>query len=262
MYINQINILVACEESDEVRGRLAAMGFNAWACDIQPNRNPNANHFKCSLEEVINGFYKCNCGNVYPERWGKNCCSLGSTFYQWDVMIGFPPCTDICVSGSAWFEQKRKDGRQQAGIDFFMMLVNADIKHIAIENPVGIMSKVYKKPNQIIHPFYFGDMVSKKTCLWLKKLPLLYHNKSINLFDDKISHVKPHFTEYESIRAKSGIKRYSGVIMNTWYKSKEERSRERSKTFPGIAQAMAEQWGKYLIEHYNLKNNRHEQQTK
>lgn len=214
-----IRILIACEESDEVRGRFEKLGFDAWSCDLQPNRNPNAKHYRGDVFDIIND--------------------------GWDCMIAFPPCTDLAVSGAAWFEEKRKDGRQQKAIEFFMSIVNANIKHIAIENPVGIMSNHYKKPTQIIQPYYFGDEVRKKTCLWLKNLPPLYHNNTVNLFDDKITHKAPVLIERPSKKNKSGITTFSGPA-DKWFRTKEERSRERSKTYPGIAQAMATQWGEYL----------------
>lgn len=206
-----VNILVACEESDEVRGRFEAKGFNAVSCDLQANRNPNAKHYQGSVFDIIN---------------------LG-----WDLMIAFPPCTHLAVSGAAWFEQKRKDGRQQQGIDFFMAMVNAPIPRIAIENPIGIMSTIYRKPDQVIQPYYFGDEASKKTCLWLKNLPKLYHNAKPNLFDTTVTHVsKGEIVEFES-----------GCKMPKWYADAwklppAERSKLRSKTFPGIANAMVEQW--------------------
>ena len=205
-------VLVACEESDEVRGRFEALGFDAWSCDLQPNRNPNAKHYQGNVFDIIND--------------------------GWDAMIAFPPCTHLAVSGAAWFEQKRKDGRQQEGIDFFMAMVNAPIKKIAIENPMGIMSTVYKKPTQIIQPYYFGDEVSKKTCLWLKNLPPLYHNAQPNLFDDKVTHVG----KGEMITFESGCKMPKWYA-DAWRLPKEERSKLRSKTFPGIAQAMVDTWG-------------------
>lgn len=215
-----IKILIACEESDEVRGRFEKLGFDAWSCDLVGNRNPNAKHYKGNVFDIIND--------------------------GWDAMIAFPPCTHLAVSGAAWFEQKRKDGRQKEGIKFFIDIVNAPIKHIAVENPVGIMSKIYRKPSQVIQPYYFGDEAQKTTCLWLKNLPLLYHNSSINLFDNQVTHVG----KGEFITHKSGKK------MPKWYSdafklAKEERAKIRSKTFPGIAQAMAEQWGEYLLNEYN-----------
>lgn len=211
---NGIRILIACEESDEVRGRFEQMGFDAWSCDLQDNRNPNAKHYKGNIFDIIND--------------------------NWEAMIAFPPCTHLAVSGARHFEQKRKDGRQQQGIDFFMAMVNAPIKHIAIENPIGIMSKLYRKPDQIIHPYYFGDEVTKSTCLWLKNLPKLFHSQNIDLFNKEIT----HSSKGEIVTFKSG-KRMHSFFAKTFGDSKV-----RSKTFPGIAKAMAEQWGEYLINKY------------
>ena len=217
-------ILIACEESDEVRGRFEKLGFDAWSCDIQPNRNINAKHYQCDVFEIINN--------------------------NWDIMIAFPPCTHLAVSGAAHFEKKRADGRQQDAIDFFMALVNAPIKHIAIENPIGIMSNLYRKPNQVIHPFYFGDEARKSTCLWLKNLPLLYHNASPNLFDDKITHVGQgdffYWTDWKTGKQKRQPKWYADAFMKPGIDA-NERSKLRSKTFPGIAEAMSEQWGNYIL---------------
>ena len=214
-------ILIACEESDEVRGRFEKLGFDAWSCDIQPNRNINAKHYQCDIFEIIND--------------------------NWDAMIAFPPCTHLAVSGSQWFEQKIKDGRQKEGINFFLKIAKANIKHIAIENPIGIMSKNYMPPSQIIQPYYFGDKAQKTTCLWLKNLPKLYHNATPNLFDDIITHTdKGEFIEW--IDKKTGKLKKQPL----WYAQArslkgEERSKVRSKTFPGIADAMAKQWSDYIL---------------
>ena len=222
--MKKIKILIACEESDEVRSRFEELGFDAWSCDIQPNRNPNAKHYECDIFEVIN---------------------LG-----WDAMIAFPPCTHLAVSGAAWFEQKIKDGRQQEGIDFFMAMINAPIKYIAVENPIGVMSGLYRKPDQIIHPYYFGDTYSKSTCLWLKNLPKLYHNDKPNLFDKNVTHTsKGEFHEWVDSKTgktkKQALWHYEAFKKNM---TKDERSKIRSKTFPGIANAMANQWGNFLKE--------------
>ena len=131
-----LRVLIACEESDEVRGRFEALGFDAWSCDLQENRNPKAKHYKGNVFDIINE--------------------------NWDMMIAFPPCTHLAVSGAAYFKQKQESGVQQEAIDFFLKLANANIKHIAIENPVGIMSKHFRKPDQIIHPYYFGDEARKE----------------------------------------------------------------------------------------------------
>lgn len=212
-----MRILIGCEESDEVRGRFEKLGFDAWSCDILPNRSNTPKHLQTDIFEILN--------------------------LNWDVLIAFPPCTHLASSGAAWFEKKRKDGRQKEGIDFFMKLVNANIKHIAIENPIGTMSNLYRRPDQIIHPFYFGDAASKSTCLWLKNLPVLYHNKTINLFDDVVTHVKPNFVLYKSKKNKSGLSKHNPDFQ---IGNGARRSQIRSKTFPGIAEAMATQWGQYL----------------
>lgn len=144
------------------------------------------------------------------------------------MIIAFPPCTHLAVSGAAWFEQKRKDGRQQQGIDFFMQFANCKCEKMAIENPIGIMSKLWRKPDQIIQPWQFGDEFQKSTCLWIKGLPKLEPTKIVG---------KGKMVQYAS-----------GARMPEWYANAykckpEERAKLRSKTFPGIAQAMADQWG-------------------
>lgn len=219
-----MRILIACEESDEVRSRFEKIGFDAYSCDIQPNRNPNAKHFQCDIFDILNN--------------------------EWLAMIAFPPCTHLAVSSAAWFDKKRQDGRQVKAIEFFMQIVNAPIKHICIENPVGIMSKQYKRPTQIIQPYYFGDKAQKTTCLWLKNLPPLYHNAAPNLFDNKVTHTdKGEFFEWKD--KKTGkIKRQPLWFKQARSLKPNERSKTRSKTFPGIAQAMADQWGEYLKNIY------------
>lgn len=220
MSYKNLKILIACEESDTLRSRFENLGFNAYSCDILPNRNNSNKHLQTDVFKIIHE--------------------------SWDVMIAFPPCTDLATSGARWFKEKQKNGVQQQSIDFFLKLANSNIKHIAIENPIGIMSKIYRKPDQIIQPYFFGDSAQKTTCLWLKKLPKLYHNKTPNLFDDKITHVeKGEFIKFDS-----------GKKMSKWYSDafkfkKEERAKIRSKTFEGIADAMSIQWGEYLKNLYN-----------
>jgi hypothetical protein len=208
-----MKILIACEESQAVCIEFRKRGHEAYSCDV------------------------IECSGGHPD-WHIKCDVLEQLDKGWDMMIAFPPCTHLCVSGAAWFEEKKKDGRQQSGIDFFMRFTNCDIQKIAIENPVGIMSGLYRKPDQIIQPYYFGDSFSKKTCLWLKNLDPLYHNEHPTLFDSNVTHVD----KGEQVTLSSG------KTMPKWYSdafklSPDERSKERSKTFPGIARAMAEQWG-------------------
>jgi len=157
---------------------------------------------------------------------------------KFDLMIAFPPCTDLAVSGARHFERKIADGSQAKSIQFFMDVINADVERIAVENPIGIMSRLYKKPNQIIQPYWFGDKAQKSTCLWLKNLPNL---EPTNIVE------KGEFKEWND-RKTGKLKRQA-----LWYyealqkaKSPEERRTLRSKTFQGIANAMAEQWTKNL----------------
>jgi hypothetical protein len=155
--------------------------------------------------------------------------------FQWDLIIAHPPCTYLTVTGNRWFNVekygekaiKRMQLREEAK-DFFMAFVNADCEHIAIENPVGIMSTAYRKPNQYIQPWWFGDPYEKRTGLWLKNLPALVATNP----------VKPEPRQQFK----------SGKSLPAWYSNLpvKDRERIRSQTFPGIAQAMAIQWSKYI----------------
>lgn len=208
-----MRVLVACEESQVVTKAFRAKGHEAYSCDL------------------------IDCSGGHPE-WHIKGDVLQHLNNGWDMMIAFPPCTHICVSGAAWFEKKKRDGRQQQGIDFFMDLVFAPMSRIAIENPIGIMSTEYKKPTQIIHPFYFGDPISKATCLWLEHLPPLESFETDTLFNKK-TWISP-----EIYTTPSGVK-YDKWWYNTGLITikNDKRAKERSKTFHGIANAMAEQWG-------------------
>lgn len=206
---------MACEESQAVCKELRAKGHEAYSCDVLPCSGGHPEwHLQGDVLNYLDGL------PVFAPA--------GFHLAKWDMMIAFPPCTHLAVSGAAWFEEKRKDGRQQKGIDFFMKMINAPIEKIAVENPVSIMSTHYRKPDQIINPFQFGDPVPKKTCLWLKNLPLL---------------VPTNIVEPEYIIGKRDGKKYSVIHYQSVGKDPTERSRIRSKTFPGIAKAMAEQWG-------------------
>ena len=184
-----MKILVACEESQAVTIELRRLGHEAYSCDIIP------------------------CSGGHPE-WHLQVDALELLKMKWDMILAFPPCTHLAVSGARYFEQKRKDGRQQAAIDFFMRFANSDCPRIAIENPVGIMSTVWKKPDQIIQPWQFGHGETKKTCLWLKGLPPLIPTEIVEGREQRIWKMPPS----------------------------EDRAKNRAKTFPGIARAMAEQW--------------------
>ena len=191
-------ILVACEESQAVTIELRKLGHEAYSCDI------------------------VECSGGHPE-WHLQQDVVPLLKEDWDMIIAFPPCTHLAVSGAAWFEEKRKDGRQQEGIDFFMKFANANCERLAIENPVGIMSTQWRKPDQIVQPYEFGHMEQKKTCFWLKGLPKLVGTDNVKDEMMKLSKKERERIHYLS--------------------PGPERAKLRSKTFPGIAKAMAEQWG-------------------
>jgi len=204
-----MRILLACEESQEVTKRLRAKGHEAFSCDILP------------------------CSGGKPE-WHLQQDVTELLKQKWDMIIAFPPCTFLTVTGNRWFNIERygdkaikRHADRKEAIEFFMMFANADCDKIVIENPVGVMSSHYQKPNQIVNPYQFGDPFEKKTCLWIKGLPNLVPTNIVE---------PPKRTEFAS-----------GKSMPTWYADawklpKEERAKLRSKTFPGIAEAMTEQW--------------------
>lgn len=196
-----MRVLIACEYSGIVREAFAKRGHDAWSCDILPTEI-EGQHFQCDIFKVID---------------------MG-----WDLMIAHPPCTHLAVSGAAWFKEKIADGRQQAGLDFVKKLMDAPINKICIENPVSVISSKIRKPDQIIQPYYFGNTDVKKTCLWLKNLPLLKHTNV----------VEPEYYYCKSKKSKSGFSR-SGKV----YKMGSGYGKQRSKFFPEIAEAMASQWG-------------------
>ena len=198
-----MKILLACEESQTVTKAFRALGHEAYSCDILPASGGYTQwHIQNDVVEVLKD--------------------------QWDMIIAFPPCTHLASSGAAWFEAKRADGRQQQAIDFFMIFANHPCEKIAIENPVGIISSYYRKPNQIIQPWQFGDSYSKRTCLWLKGLPNLVPTDVVD---------PGEMVTFDSGRTMP--KWYA----DAWKLSSGDRSKARSKTFPGIAEAMAKQWG-------------------
>ncbi len=205
-----MRVLVACEESQAVTIELRKLGHEAYSCDLLPCSGGHPEwHIQEDVFEVI----------------GRG----------WDMMIAFPPCTDLAVSRARHFERKIADGSQQKSIQFFMDLINAPIAKIAVENPIGIMSSRFRKPDQIIQPWMFGDKAQKSTCLWLKGLDKLEATDIVE---------KGEFFEFVS---KKGEKKR----MPMWYykalsqaKTPEQRRTLRSKTFPGIAKQMAVQWTK------------------
>ena len=206
-----MKILVACEESQAVTKELRRLGHEAYSCDIIECSGGHPEwHIKGDVLPLLNGDCEFNTMD------GENHYLSG----RWDMIIAFPPCTDLAVSGARHFAKKRADGRQQASIDFFMKFANAHCDMIAIENPVGIMSTRFRKPDQIINPYQFGHPETKKTCLWLKNLQPLEETENVYAY---------MMTLPEKERSRIH-----------WMGSGH--AKERSKTYPGIARAMAEQW--------------------
>lgn len=208
-----MKVLVACEESQRVCIEFRRLGHEAYSCDILP------------------------CSGGHPEWHIQD--DVLNHLDGWDMIIAHPPCTYLTVTGNRWFDTekygdkalKRIKEREKA-VDFFLKFVNADCKRIAIENPIGYMSTFYRKPDQIIQPYMFGEPQRKATCLWLKGLVPL---KPTNIVDPIV------------IKYKNGKGTDNPWHMKTMCLPKEERSRIRSQTFKGIAKAMAEQWGKIVI---------------
>ena len=198
-----MRVLVACEFSGVVRDAFIKAGHTALSCDLMPTDKPGP-HYQGDVMDII----------------GRG----------WDLMIAHPPCTHLAVSGARHFAKKRADGRQQEGIDFFMALARAAIPRYAIENPIGIMSNIWRKPDQIIQPWQYGHSVTKSTCLWLKGLPAL---TPTDIVDKGVTWT-----------AKSG-KRMSQWYYDSSCLNPKEREKMRNKTFQGIADAMADQWGIY-----------------
>lgn len=189
-----MKILIACEESQRVCKVFRELGHEAYSCDIIPTRGDHPEwHIQDDVLNHLSG---------------------------WDMMIAFPPCTNLCVSGARWFPEKIADGRQQKSIDFFMTLVNAPIYRIAIENPIGIISSRYRKPDQIIQPWMFGHGETKATCLWLKNLPKLVPTNIAEGREHRIHNMPPG----------------------------PNQSRDRSVTYMGIAEAMGKQWGVHEVK--------------
>jgi len=194
-----MKVLVACEFSGTVRDAFAAKGHDAWSCDLLPSDKPG-NHYQGDVFDIIND--------------------------GWDLMIAHPPCTYLTISANKWYKDQpprnsgvlvggaRREARAQA-IEFFMKFINAPIHKIAVENPIGVISSVYRKPNQVLQPWMFGHGETKATCLWLKNLPNLTPTDIVNGRQQRLHELSPG----------------------------KDRWKERSKTFQGIADAMANQWG-------------------
>lgn len=195
-----MRVLIGCESSGAVREAFRRRGHDAWSCDILPADDASPHHLQCDVR------------TVFSEGW--------------DLGLFHPPCTHLAVSGAAHFEAKRADGRQQAAIEFFMECAEAPIPRVGVENPVCIMSSVWREPDQIIQPHEFGHPEFKTTCLWLKGLPVLRATKRLPI------------PERDSAE---------WVAWNRVHRMppSADRWKLRSKTYSGIAEAFADQWSDY-----------------
>jgi len=182
-----MKVLIACEFSGIIRDAFIARGHDAWSCDLIPSERPGK-HYQGDVFDII--------------------------YENWDLVIAHPPCTDLASSGARWFKEKIADGRQQLSIDFFMRFTRLNIP-FAIENPIGIMSTIYRKPDQIIQPWQYGHGETKATCLRLNNLPILKPTNIVTGREPKVHYMSPS----------------------------EDRAKNRSRTYTGIAEAMAAQWG-------------------
>ena len=200
-------VLIACEYSGTVREAFKRRGFDAWSCDLLPTEIPGQ-HIDGDVLQVFR--------------------------QHWDLIIAHPPCTHLAVSGAKHFPAKRADGRQAKAIEFFLAMANAPANYVAVENPVCIMSSIYRPADQIIQPYMFGHEATKTTCLWLKNLPKL----------------KPTNVVGKGERAVTK----GGKSLPKWYNlpPSPDRWKERSRTFKGIADAMAEQWGDAIMNNYQM----------
>ena len=224
-----MNVLIACEESQAVCIAFRERGHRAFSCDIEPCSGGHPEwHIKGDVLPLINGNCTFQTADTHTHTQAG----------RWDLIIAHPPCTHLAVSGARSFAEKQKDGRQQKSIVFFMQMALADCDRIAVENPVCIMSTAWRKPDQIIQPWQFAlsddENTQKTTCLWLKGLPKL----------QPIHAEKPPIEYCEWFDEKAGrVKRQTKWYYETRCAGPKDRGRLASKTFPGIAQAMAEQWG-------------------
>lgn len=211
-----MKILIAFEESQAVCIEMRKRGHEAYSCDLLPCSGGHPEwHIEGDIKKVLKSYFPRNIG-----FWVESC---GYPIYidKWDMIIAFVPCTDLAVSGARWFKEKIADGRQQKSIKLFLSVIDTDSSKVAIENPIGIMSTKYRKPDQIIQPWQFGHGETKATCLWLRGLPKLKPTNIVPGREQRIWKMAPG----------------------------PERAKERSKTFPGIARAMAEQWTEDITLH-------------
>ncbi len=235
-----MRVLIACEESQEVCKAFRARGHEAYSCDIQecsgghPEWHILGDVLPILEPQKIRLWDDVTRADVfYPTVLFATMDGVLHQIPKWDLIIAHPPCTDLAVSGARHFARKRADGSQQRSIDFFMRFTNLSCEKVAIENPVCIMSTIYRKPDQIVQPYWFGHPYRKTTCLWLKGLPPLQPTDMVEPGEfDKYGFSKNFATRYAVDE--------NGKIIS-W--NDPRTAKARSKTPRGLARAMVEQWG-------------------
>lgn len=233
-----MKVLIACEESQRVCIEFRKLGHEAYSCDLEPC---SGNHPEWHIMEDVLPLLNGGCNFITVDG------SKHSISEKWDLIIAHPPCTYLTIAGNRWFDIDRYGAKaidriinRAYAVEFFTHFVNADCEHIAIENPVGIMNSVYRKPDCIIQPYMFGDNARKSTCFWLKGLPPLHPTKIVNPGEI--------YSGGYSVNASANYAVKDGKILR-W--NDPETAKIRSRTFPGIAKAIALQWGNYVLEKEN-----------
>lgn len=230
MPARQLRMLAACERSGRVASAFAKRGWEAWSCDLEPS--DMLPHAWVSENFEHDGVCRHHRGDVLEFMATR----------KWDLVIAFPPCTDISSAGARYWKEKDisqgGDGRMQWGAKLFMDMIYAPAPHVAVENPMGKMNQWHRYPDQVVEPWWFGDPYSKKTCLWLRNLPML-------VADNPVAPVGRVATGGGSWRTDRAAER---VLMSKYEDSRGRVNREymRSLTFEGFARAMADQWGPYI----------------
>jgi hypothetical protein len=256
--VSRLRVLLACECSGRVRDAFAKRGWDAVSADILESETPayynvgangdfefnfdghiDATHYTGDVRDLFRWDHPVNAERLqYANTFPVHCDLDGTGAPLWDLIIAFPPCTDLSYAGARWFKQKQADGRQQAAADFFMEMVNAPSPHVAVENPHSVMQKLYQPSTQIVQPWWFGDPMEKQIHLWLKGLPEL-------MPDNEVTPAGRVTTGGGSWRTDKAAAR-QGMSAYEDSEGRKNRAKVRSRTFPGIARAMAEQWSAYV----------------
>jgi hypothetical protein len=253
-------VLLGCECSGRVRDEFAKLGWDAWSADILLSESPDSGtqgrgssrHYRGDVRDLFSWYHPVNRKRAQEADAAE--CALGESLPLWDLAILFPPCTHLSQAGAVWWKRKDAarggDGRMQEGAAFFMEMTEAPAPLVAVENPVGVMGRKpdpengrsvgYRPPDQVVEPFWFGDPLRKKTCLWLKGLPLLTADQPVEPTGRVATGGGSWRTDQKHGRgANNGHEDSAG---------RKNRQRERNRTLPGLARAMSEQWTKFVEE--------------